>query len=189
MMVPKLKKMYLPAFLIVMVVLVLLVFISISTYRNLDREERNVTDFLHRQGFSLIHALAAGARTGDDTIDTLFQETAESEDIAYIYTVDSQGKMTHHSDQSLIGTAAPEHIRFDPRGRVLSNIHKLSGDLRIYEMITPFIGKTDIVLGIKMVAFDEARKADLVQLSSFESLLRTTPRPPRDHTGPAPECR
>ena len=143
-----LKKCISPPLLIVMVVLVLLVFITISTYRNLNREERNITDFLHRQGISLVHALAAGAIvSGDDTIDILFKETAESEDIVYIYTVDSQGKMTHHSNPALTGTTAPGNIRFDPRGRILSRIYKLSGDLRVYEMITPFTGQVNIVLG------------------------------------------
>ena len=161
MIILKLKKMYLPALFIVMVVLVLLVLISISTYRNLDREERNTTASLHRQSISLIHALTAGARVGNDTIGTLFQETAESEDIAYIYLVDSRGIMIHHSDPALTGTSAPPRTRIDVVNHEGTSRHQLPDGLRIYEIVKSFGDRTNIVLGLKMASFDEARQADL----------------------------
>lgn len=161
MIVLKLKKMYLSALSIVTMVLVLLVLISISTYRNLDREEQNAIDSLHRQGTSLIHALSVGAKFGNDAIDPLFQETAESEDIAYIYLVDSRGVMIHHSNPALTGKSAPQGTRIDVVNQERTSIHQLSDGFRIYEIVKTFGDRTNIVLGLKMASFDEARQADL----------------------------
>jgi hypothetical protein len=57
------KKLYLPALSIVAVGFLLLVLISISTYRNLDRQKTIALSFLHRQGEGLILSLEASART------------------------------------------------------------------------------------------------------------------------------
>lgn len=157
----KLKKMYFPALSILMVVLVLLVLISISTYRNLDREERNAMDSFRRQGVSLIHVLSAGARLDPDAIGDLFQATVENGDIAYIYLVDEQGGIISHSDPTLAGRSVPGHIRPDTGKEVRTSIHRLSEKRRIFEIISPFTGKTKIVLGLEMADFDEARQADL----------------------------
>ena len=56
------RKLYLPALSIVAVVLVLLILMSISTYRNLKREKEMALQSLHRQGIALIRSLEAGAR-------------------------------------------------------------------------------------------------------------------------------
>ena len=57
-----LKKLYLPALSIVAVVLLFLVIISISTYRNLDREKAMALSSLNRQGISILRSLEASAR-------------------------------------------------------------------------------------------------------------------------------
>jgi hypothetical protein len=51
------KKLYLPALSIVAVGFILLVLISISTYRNLDRQKTMALSFLQRQGEGLIPSL------------------------------------------------------------------------------------------------------------------------------------
>ena len=56
------KRLYLPALSIVAVVLLLLVLISISTYRNLDREKTTALHFLYRQGMTVLISIEAGAR-------------------------------------------------------------------------------------------------------------------------------
>jgi two-component system sensor histidine kinase HydH len=103
----QLKKMYLPAVSIMTVVLLLLVLIGISTYRNLDREKKRTLDFVHRQGLALLRSLEAGARAGmmmpmwhEDAVGDLIKETAKSEDIAYIYLLDKEGGIIHNSDHS-----------------------------------------------------------------------------------------
>ena len=62
------KKLYLPALSIVAVGILLLILISISTYRNLDRQKAVAMSFLHRQGEALILSLEASARTGMKTL-------------------------------------------------------------------------------------------------------------------------
>ena len=99
--------MYLPAVSSMVVVLLLLVLIGISTYRNLDREKRTALNFVHRQGLALLKSLEAGARAGmmmpmwhQDAVGDLIRETAKSDDIAYIYLLDKQGAIIHSSDPS-----------------------------------------------------------------------------------------
>ena len=58
------KKLYLPALTIVAVVFLLLVLVSISTYRNLGREKTQALHFFYRQGVALLRSIEAGARTG-----------------------------------------------------------------------------------------------------------------------------
>ena len=79
------KKMYLPALSIVAVGFILLVLISISTSRNLDRQKIIALSFLHRQGEGLILSLEASARTGmkslmwqEISLGSLLQETAKT---------------------------------------------------------------------------------------------------------------
>jgi hypothetical protein len=59
-----LKKLYLPALSLVAIIFLLLVLISISTYRNLDREKTRALHFLNRQGVMLLRSIEASARTG-----------------------------------------------------------------------------------------------------------------------------
>ena len=98
------KKLYFSAYSIVAVVVLLLVLISVSTYRNLDREERLAQSLLRRQGLTLMRMLEAGARSGmlmhrwqEDSVASLIREAARDEEIAYIYLLDDQGRVVHAS--------------------------------------------------------------------------------------------
>ena len=99
------QTLYLPALGILAVVMLLMVLIGISTYRNLDREKQTTLTLLRRQGVALVTALEAGARTGmmmpawaDDSVGHLIRESARNEDVAYVYLVDGKGRIVHHSD-------------------------------------------------------------------------------------------
>nr|MBL0713390.1 hypothetical protein [Desulfobacterales bacterium] len=101
---------YLPAISIVAGVCLLLVLISISTYRNLNREKQRALDYSQRQGMTLLRALEAGARTGmslpywrEDTIRTLLEETGRDANVAYLYLYDADGRIRHHSIPSSEG--------------------------------------------------------------------------------------
>ena len=90
------KRLYVPALSILAIVVILLVLISISTYRNLDRQESMAMEFLHRQGLAILDAVEAGARAGlamhmwqEDSIENLINEVGSNENIAYIYMVSS----------------------------------------------------------------------------------------------------
>ena len=105
-----LKKLYLPALSLVAIIFLLLVLISISTYRNLDREKTRALHFLHRQGVTLLRSIEASARTGmqslmwqEVSLGKLLQETTKDDEIAYVYLIDGHGLILHHSDPSKEG--------------------------------------------------------------------------------------
>ena len=187
------KKLYVPALSIVAMVFILLVLISVSTYRNLDREETRALHFLHSQGVTLLRSIDASARTGmtslmwqEVSLGKLLQEIARDEEISYIYLIDGNGFIAHHSDPSKNGQRAtwkPDLVNND---QIVTRIRELPDGVRIYELAKYFspiyepsiISKNKaqsqrqlvaryshrgdiIVLGMKMTAFEDARRADL----------------------------
>jgi len=136
-----LKKLYLPALSIVAVGFILLVLISISTYRNLDRQKTIALSFLHRQGEGLILSLEASARTGmkslmwqEVTLGSLLQETAKNRDIAYVYIIDEHGTVVHHSDPAKAGTIVDWKPDINAEDQIDTRITTLSDNTHIYEL-------------------------------------------------------
>jgi len=139
------KKLYLPALSIVAVVFFMLILISISTYRNLDREKSMALHFLYRQGVALIRSLEASARTGmkslmwqEISLGSLMQETAKDNDIAYVYLVDGHGKIVHHSDPSKQGSSAAWIPETKDADQVVTRIVKPGEGPQIYELAKLF---------------------------------------------------
>ncbi len=139
------KKMYLPALSIVAAVLLFLVLIGISTYRNLDREKRTALDFVHRQGLALLRSLEAGTRAGmfmpmwgENAIRSLIQETGKNEDIAYVYLYDEEGMIVHHSDLSQVGKRTSWKPRLADDNEVKSRVRKLTDGSDVYEVVKHF---------------------------------------------------
>ena len=137
--------MYLPALSIVAAVILFLVLIGISTYRNLDREKRKALDFVHRQGMTMLRSFEAGARAGmampmwgDDAIRSLIQETGKNDDIAYVYLYDEEGMIVHHSDLSQIGKRTSWRPRFADDIQVKSRVRKLTDASHVYEVTKRF---------------------------------------------------
>ena len=135
------KKLYLPALSIVAVGFILLVLISISTYRNLDRQKTMALSFLHRQGEGLILSLEASARTGMKTLmwqevslGSLLRETAKNRDIAYVYIVDEHGAIVHHSDSLKAGADGDWKPRITEEDQIDNRIKKLPDRTQIYEL-------------------------------------------------------
>lgn len=135
------KKMYLPALSIVAVGFILLVLISISTYRNLDRQKTIALSFLHRQGEGLILSLEASARTGMKTLmwqevslGSLLQETAKSRDIAYVYIIDEHGTIVHHSNPLKTGASVNWKPHLSQEDQIDSRINALTDSTQIYEL-------------------------------------------------------
>ena len=117
------RRLYLPALSIVAVVVLLLIFIGVSTYRNLDINRKNAMTFLKGQGLAMLQVLEAGARAGmlsprweADAIGRLIEETGKNPDIAYIYLADGEGRYVHHSNPALDGKmpAEPSPARTGP---------------------------------------------------------------------------
>jgi len=139
------KKLYLPALSIVAVVFLMLVLISISTYRNLDREKSMALHFLYRQGVAVIRSLEASARAGmkslmwqEISLGSLLQETAKDNDIAYVYLVDGYGKIVHHSDPSKQGISAAWIPNIADADQVITRIVKPGEGPQIYELAKLF---------------------------------------------------
>jgi hypothetical protein len=138
------KRLYLPALSIVAVVLLLLVLISISTYRNLGREKTMALHFLYRQGMTVLLSIEAGARAWmmlpmwqDDAFGSLIQETGKNVDIAYVYVMDQQGDIFHQSNPANnINPPAPRPaLKNDD---IMTSIRKLPGDIQVYELVKLF---------------------------------------------------
>ncbi|MFC1881014.1 nitrogen regulation protein NR(II) [Thermodesulfobacteriota bacterium] len=188
------KRLYLPALSIVAVVFLLLVLISISTYRNLDREKTMALHFLYRQGMTVLLSIEAGARAWmmlpmwqDDSIGSLIRETGKNVDIAYVYLMDQNGNVVHHSspDQRVDPSIGKPEFKND--SGVITRIKKVPGDIQVYELtkifsplptpdsieaipsahehgdiVKPHLHRGDIiVLGMEMTAYEEARRSDL----------------------------
>lgn len=138
---PAPKKFYVPAIAIIAAVLVLLVLIGVSTFRNLDREKRRAFAFVHRQGVSLLRAIEAGVRAAGmtrtvqpDTAAVLFREIARSDDVAYLCLLDRTGRILHHA-----GTAKPKGLESWIAGQfqsgwVNSRLARLSDGTPVYEI-------------------------------------------------------
>ena len=133
------KKLYLPALSIVGDYP--LVLISISTYRNLDRQKTIALSFLHRQGEGLILSLEASARTGMKTLmwqevslGSLLQETAKSRDIAYVYIIDEHGTIVHHSDPLKAGAIVDWKPHITEEDQIDTRIKTLPDSTQIYEL-------------------------------------------------------
>lgn len=144
----QLKKMYVPAYSIVTVVLLLLVLISISTYRNLNRDKKRALEFIHRHGLALIRSLEAGARVGmvhpdikkdPDTIRKLILETGKDENIEYIYLLDKKGALVCCSDPFNKARSVDLKSLCIDRCQVRSQIREVSDGSRVYELVKCFL--------------------------------------------------
>ena len=187
------RQLYLTALSILTIVLLLLVFISISTYHNLNRERNAAMETVRRQALTLINALEAGARAGmllqmagEDAIGNLVHEIGRSDDINYLYLVDADGKVVHHSVPSLEGTRAVWRPIFTVADEVHTRVRRLTGGTRVFEVAKPFAPmgmdlpgslttaeaasakaathdhtQATVYLGMNMTAYETARRSDL----------------------------
>jgi two-component system sensor histidine kinase HydH len=92
-------KISLPALGLILSCILLAIILGLVTWRNLDREERLMENFLCKEGQTLIRAIEAGARTtmmmGSQSanLKTLVRETAQEETVAYILIIDEHGQV------------------------------------------------------------------------------------------------
>ena len=180
------KKLYLPALSIVAVVFLLLVLISISTYRNLDREKSMALHFLYRQGVTLLRSIEASARTGMKTLmwqevslGNLMRETAKDNDVAYVYLTDGHGTIAHHSDASKEGVSAAWKPDLTDMEQVVTRINKSSEANQIYELAKLFspmyepsmIHDQDSLLGLGQIRPPHSHRGDIIVLGMNTAVL------------------
>lgn len=139
------RHLYVTALSILFVVLLLLIFISVSTWRNLNRERDTAMETVRRQALTLINALEAGARAGmmtqtagKDVIGNLVHEIGKSGGINHLYLVNAAGEVVHHSIPSLEGTRARWRPAFDHETDVRTRKRRLADGTRVYEVARPF---------------------------------------------------
>ena len=158
------QRLYLTALSILFVVLLLLVFISVSTYRNLNRERDAAVKTVSRQALSLINAFEAGARAGmmmqmagKDAIGNLVHEISLSDDVNYLYLANADGEVVHHSIPSLEGTRTTWHPVFDSSSDMRTRMRRLTDGTHVLEVAKPFAPmKTDAVPTQSVTAPDNA---------------------------------
>jgi two-component system sensor histidine kinase HydH len=182
----KIKKLYLPALSIVAVVFLLLVLISISTYRNLDREKSMALHFLYRQGVTLLRSIEASARTGMKTLmwqevslGNLLQETAKDNDIAYVYLVDGHGTIAHHSEPSKEGFSAAWKPKITEMERVVTRTNKSYDANQVYELAKLFspmyepsmIHSRNSLLGYGQMSPPHSHRGDIIVLGMNMAVL------------------
>ncbi len=187
------RQLYLSALSILCIVLLLLVMISISTVQNLNRERNAATETVYRQALTLIKALEAGARAGmmmrmagADAIGSLIHEVGRSDDIYYLYLVNADGLVVHHSTPSLAGAQASWRPPFQGPDDVPTRVRRLDDGTRVFEIAKPFAPtgaglpgmpskssgreasasarqptRTSVYLGMNMTAYEAARRSDL----------------------------
>jgi len=133
----------------VIVVILLLVWISISTYRNLNRDREKALGFVQRQGLTLVHALESGVRAGlmipfwsEESIARIIEETGKNEDIAYIYLFDKNGKVVHHSLPSIQSTTTTWTPRLTDESSIETRLRNLPDGSQIYDLAKQFLPLT-----------------------------------------------
>jgi len=146
------KSLYLPAWTIVVAVLILLVVITISTYRNMTREQGRMEESLVREALVIIRAIEASVRTDAPSspdagrLQKLVEEVAREPEIASIVIFDHEGAVA-----ALSPSASPPASPADGKFRDTSSLklllreqgmvtryRQLAQGERIFEVIQPF---------------------------------------------------
>ena len=183
------KRMYVPALTIVGVAALLLLTISISTFRNLHTEKTKQMGSLLTQGTMLIKVLEAGERAGmlmpmwgQDEFEKLIIEIGKLEDIEYIYLVNKNGTVGHNSAPDDQKYAVSWNPTFNDKKEILTQVVKQSepNARKIFEIAKKFTPDysmppmmnhkmmkthihedTSIVVGLSMKQVEIARKSDV----------------------------
>lgn len=123
----------------------------------------------------------------EDSIGNLVVEIAQNEDIAYIYLTDPQGVVLHPSSPPFEGPLAVWKPQFRDPEQIQSRVRKRADGTQVYDLANRLLLPTSlhemdrdsnsigpdstraphphadnvIILGLKMTAFDAARRSDL----------------------------
>ena len=103
---------FLPSWIIIGAVAVLLPFFGYMTYHNINRQNENAHRMLTEKGAALIRSFEAGTRTGMGMMGLgakfnlihLLKETAQQPDIKYLFLADADGRILVHSDPEKMST-------------------------------------------------------------------------------------
>ena len=139
------KKLYLPAFTLIAIVLLLMLMIAISTYRNLSHQRRTALAFLNSQGATLLHSLEAAARTslrmpmwGNDAVKALISEFGKNSNLDYIYIFGQDGIIKHASPASMVGSRTPWRPELGDSDKVITHFNETDSGSQVYELAKRF---------------------------------------------------
>ena len=182
------RGLYLPAIVIVAVVLLLLLFIGFSTYWNLDRAQSHALRFVHQQGSVIAEVLGTSILLMPDMrdmpdkkllLDRLINNAGENEAVAYAYIADSPDFALHYSrgyEQKAVGIWQPAFKNQDPlqsRIREFDDsrpaVYEVARKLQISNI--PESRTATLVIGMKMQTFEDARREDLHHAVVMVSIL------------------
>lgn len=142
------KALYGPAFAIIGVVALMLVFIVVSTHRNMNRDRDRAVAAVHRQGLFLFDALEAVTRAElmretwrHGTVGPLLTEIGRNADIAYLYLMNGEG--TALESAGAHPGEPPARWRPNPTAAepVAARLRTMPDGSALYEMVrrfTPF---------------------------------------------------
>ncbi|PKN89492.1 MAG: hypothetical protein CVU51_00200 [Deltaproteobacteria bacterium HGW-Deltaproteobacteria-1] len=109
------KKLFIPIFSILAVVITLFILLGISTYRHLHQYQFRMEQSLSREGKIILKSLEASFHTGmmgmmgrSDNLQEIMVSIANLSDIHFIALLDQRGIILAHSNEHLIGTAFPQ---------------------------------------------------------------------------------
>ena len=146
----KIKSLYLPAWTIVAAVVILLVVIAISTYRNMSRETGRMEDSLLRDGLVIIRAIEAGVRADFSSaapdvqrLRKLIEEVAREPEVASIVIFNDRGEIVAASRPAVpagetIREASSLRLLLKEKGVVTRYQPSADGGTKAFEIILPF---------------------------------------------------
>ena len=142
------RSMYIPALGILGFILILIIALTFSTYRNINKEKQLMERYLLREGTTLIRAFEAGTRSGmmgrgwgSGRLQTLVEETAKEPDIAYIMLVDEIGTIVAHNQKERINTPLRRDVELEKirkEDKIITIVREIKPNERVFEIIKPF---------------------------------------------------
>jgi two-component system sensor histidine kinase HydH len=100
-----------PPWVFIGAVVVLLPIFTVSTVMSINRQSEKSTQLLLEKGAALIRSFEAGTRTGmmsmhrgSFQLQRLLSETAQQQDIVYLFVADISGEILAHDDLKLVGS-------------------------------------------------------------------------------------
>lgn len=187
-------KLYVPAMIIVAVVLALLVFIGFSTYWNLDHARTNALKFIHQRGVATIQIVETSIRSlwgtcasKEASIGHLITEVGENEYITYVYMVNKDYEMLHKSNHLPAEMSGIWLKQMTDSRQIFSRIKTLAGGAKVYELaeaIKPLslyrhrdneallkYNGSIIVIGLDMSTYEKAQAQDFHHAIVMLSIL------------------
>jgi two-component system sensor histidine kinase HydH len=193
------RSLYLPAWTIVAAVVILLVVIAISTYRNMSRETGRMEDSLLREGLLITRTIEAGVRADFTSLSPdvqrlqkLLEDISRQPEVSSIVIFNNQGEVIAASRAAVapgdaIREASSLRLLLNEKGVVTRYRPSVDGEAKAFEIVLPFrpsSGGAPSRLSDSGEKGDEVREGSLhrwasdkmiaidIKLSSFEAVRR-----------------